>query len=223
MISERDMPVRFSGGASAVTPYRAASAGAETFFKGIISGFDSKDIRIPAPLYEISAPAAVKYGISPGNGALKRFLDGNTPVFSGIEIFNGAFSINGHINLSVSDGFYEYFAGAIAQALPVGSLCERIELPDSPRYAHARLLMCASRPDNGGFRPSAAERRALWMCFALLEDGVPDIKRSRSKAAAVRAVMAMLSPERSALPAAPPCGTSAAAMAAIINRFIINQ
>lgn len=211
------MPVCFP----AVTPYRAVSAGAELFFKGLICGFDPKDICIPAPIYEVSAPAAKKYGISPRNEELNRLLNGNIPSFSGIEIFNGAFSINGHVNLSVSDGFYEYFAGAIAETLPTGSLCERIELPDSAQYAHARLLMRVSRPSDGKFQPSAAERRALWMCFALLEDGVPDIRFSRAKAAAVRAVMAMLNHERSDLPITPLCSISAAAMAAIINRFII--
>lgn len=211
----------FSACFGAVTPYSAALAGAESFLNTIIIGLDRGDLCIPAPKYELSIPAAPKYGVFLSDYELQSQLSANMPRFCGIEIFKGAICVNGHINLSVADGFYEYFARAAAYAFPKGRLCERIELPDSAQYAHARLLMRASYVSGREFRPSALERRALWMCFALLEEDTPGVKRSRAEAAAIRAVMAMLNPRRADLPMEPCCSISAAAMAAIINRFII--
>lgn len=104
---------------------------------------------------------------------------------SGIDIFSGVEFRNGYINFSVNDEFLLHFATIISKNLPAGELSEKILLPVSMEYVHARLLNYASI--GGAFIPSKKKRRALWLAFALTEK-LSTVEHERCLKAVVRTV-----------------------------------
>ena len=192
------------------TPYSAAGRAAYKFLsENVCPLVVPEDILIPAPVFEISAPIGVRYGVKLDESAVNDALKKNMPTFDDINVFRGAYVENGYVNLGVSDEFMLRFAEIIADALPMGEQDDPILLPDDASYARARLRNYAAV--NKEYLPSRAKKRALWLCFSLLEER-GEVKQRRAKAAAVRACLDALPNDEGKFG-----GRAAAAMAALLE------
>ncbi len=188
------------------SPHEQAKLAALAFLKA--HGFPEAEpgcISSMSPMAELSTALPMRLGVDNKSELLYNI----SPVER--ELFESIRQANGYINFRLSDVAYERFCRRAAETLPPKVQADVIPVGRlSAEYLHARLLTVAftAKP---GFHCNAAVRRALWMCFSLLDTAIAERRRSLCLVSVAEAL-----DDPSAI-----CRDAALAMAGVIGNYII--
>lgn len=192
------------------TPYSIAGDAAYRFFKEhVCPPVKRGDILIPSPILELSAPIGVRYDMGLNGDKINDALMENMPTFDGINVFRETCVNNGYVCLGVNDIFMVKLAENIHDWLTEFTIPRTIMAPNSVEYLCVRLQNYSKAV--GEYVPSAAKRRALWLCLGLLQERT-QVKQERAYRAAVRAVRDALTGDDGKFG-----GRTAAVMAALLD------
>lgn len=171
-------------------------------------------LSLPGKYSDASTPILVRNAVYISNEEINAALGSNMPTYDDIGIFQSVSVRGGYVLFDVSNELLMSFAKKVAETHPVGGIADRILVPSSAEYAHARLIGYARTNEQALL--TAKKHRALWLCLGLIED---DAKLGRRRLnAAVRATLEAFEPDAENGCIGCIGGYVASAMAALIYR-----